>query len=484
MSVQSRRIALSMLLILTAGCYDDSYMDAITRNNGETAPKPGDDSSIVIEHVSSTSLTVSWVPARDDRSSSDALAYRVFYGTTPVPAAIQGAQVVSHEITLGWTQALTRVTISGLSATTNYHIAVFVQDEDGNVSRYLTTSASTNALAFPQPGNSGILTRVISNGAYRLEWTAASDSDTPSEKLQYRVFYAAAAADLADYALASAQNELTAGWTENIISVSADKLISPIPETPWQVTVFVRDLNGQTSSYTIYSYPVDPIPDAPPVVTNPQLSRAIAGGAYYLVWSAAVDDLTPVEALQYRVFYSSDATTLTSFETAQYQREITLGWTVGITSVPASVLLTTISLQTVNVFVRDTNGSVSAYEPLLYQRVSPTNTSPVPGAAGLITVHNVAAKKIRIQWSAASDAETPASGLRYAVYYSPLTNLVATYDSARVYGAAATGWEPFSGDCTADNLSKATVYYLNVFVMDPDGAVSAYTPVMAETTSN
>lgn len=370
MSVQSRRIALSMLLILTAGCYDDSYMDAITRNNGETAPVPGDASSIVIEHVSSTSLTVSWVPARDDRSSSDALAYRVFYGTTPVPASVQGAAVAAQEITLGWTQALTRVSITGLSADTEYHLAIFVQDEDGNVSRYLATSASTDALAFPHPGNGGTL------------------------------------------------------------------------------------------------------------------SRAISGGTYYLTWTAATDDLTPVDALQYRVFYSSDATTLASFETAQYQKEITLGWTVGITSVPASVLITTISLQTVNVFVRDASGAVSSYSPLLYQPGTSTNTPPVPGASGLVTVHNVAAKKITIQWSEASDAETAASELRYAVYYSTPTNLVATYESARAYGVSATGWEPFSGDRTIDNLSKATSYYLNVFVMDPDGAISAYTPVMAETTSN
>jgi hypothetical protein len=108
---------------------------------------------------------------------------------------------------------------------------------------------------------------------------------------------------------------------------------------------------------------------------------------------------------------------------------------------------------------------------------------PSPGGSGLLSVVDLQATSLILVWSGASDDTTPSENLAYKIYYS-LSDNISTYESAVENGTLATGgWLVNILYLRIMPLEAGKKYWLNLFVKDGDGAISAYTPVAVAMTT-
>jgi hypothetical protein len=187
-------------------------------------------------------------------------------------------------------------------------------------------------------------------------------------------------------------------------------------------------------------------------------------------WESARDDLTSSSELQYRIFAST--TVFSSYNEALSDGvELTGGWTLGLSSLSAYIPSATV-YGWCNVFVRDEDGNITAYNGTV--PISSANTPPSPGGSGHITGSSTLPLIADLSWTKASDAETPVASLRYRVFYGASPSDVNTFAHAE-----ASGTEITSGWVNDIALIQATLpsggnWWFNVFVMDGGGLVEGY----------
>lgn len=217
-------------------------------------------------------------------------------------------------------------------------------------------------------------------------------------------------------------------------------------------------------------------PATGPIVVNSAISvRSKTIDRMTLAWSQAQDANGNNETLEYQVVVSesSDIDTVSSVNKnartvraweKNYQR-ITIDLTGDET-----VLY-------YNVMVRDSVGTISFYSPLAVDFTD--RTAPVVSDSAL-TVSEITAKSLRLEWKAAADNNTADNELVYVVMKSPSDNLNGNdayynqtegrhtcYEKASVYTVLLEALDPGS------------VLWLNVFVRDSNGNVTPYTTVQA-----
>jgi hypothetical protein len=442
-------------------------------------PTPGGSGALTLVR-NRDSVNVAWQAA----TSSVTPRYRVYYSTTADNIATYTAAETSHngiEITNGWTSGLTQITANSLARNTLYYFNVFVIGEEDSVSAYTTGSVTLPANVAPVLPANPLPTSAINTGfTASIGWSKSSDDYTQTELLQYRVFCSTAntGTTYANYFDANGNalvQEITLGWTADISSAVTQVLNRNVT---YYCNVFVRDSDGLISSYTTCVIAV------PTSVLTPGSAGHLSLSSGYLTWTAAVDEFTPQNKLQYRVFSSTSATamladTLPSTGTS----EITSGWTENITSIVAGS-----STQYYNVYVRNLDGTIKAYSQFVYN-------APQPGNNGTITAVPKAAKKVDLSWTAATDSVTPQSALQYCIYSSEVvsTGEYSALDTVSTYSNAVAGASAISPTAVLEmpwtaniiaftpKMLKNSTYYFNVFVQDADGNISPYVPVSATT---
>lgn len=191
-----------------------------------------------------------------------------------------------------------------------------------------------------------------------------------------------------------------------------------------------------------------------------------------ILWTKSTDDLTPESGLQYIVYHSFGESASISGPGLP-SSGLFLDWTVNI----SQCLITTGAGYYYNVFVKDTNGAVSAYIP----NIDTVPTGNVPAAGTIDDVPVVSNKKITISWTASTDIETPQAQLLYAVYSSEIAADVATYENAINSAVNNMAWTANVTGCVSHMSKKLTTYWFNVFVQDGNGNIIPYETVSATT---
>ncbi len=107
-------------------------------------------------------------------------------------------------------------------------------------------------------------------------------------------------------------------------------------------------------------------------------------------------------------------------------------------------------------------------------------TAPEPGNGGVITVPDIQARELTLNWTKAMDNASAESGLEYLAYYSTSNN-IDTVANIEANGTAVGSFETNINSKVITGLTEETTYYFNIIVKDEAGNKSAYTTV-TETT--
>ena len=212
-----------------------------------TVPIIGGGGIISSSNITDQSLRLTWAPATD--LGAETLTYRVclLEGTRDLS---DPAHMSTECSTSGWVSdfsANTEVVVDSLKANQDYTANVLVKNQSDLVATYLTKLVHTSTDATPPiPGGNGLITfGNITQHTAEIAWQAASDSETQSSDLQYKVCMVQVAT-FSDPATANAACNFQTRWSKDLLTM---KLNGLVPGKSFRLNILVKDLLGNTSIY-------------------------------------------------------------------------------------------------------------------------------------------------------------------------------------------------------------------------------------------
>lgn len=322
------------------------------------APQPGNSGVMATASVQQSSVRLTWNTASDETSPSELLRYRVFY-TDSGSAFNSVADIEAYGIPAGdWVYNTNALTVSGLQSETRYRFNVIVSDQGGNRASYQMLETVTDGLA-PVAGDSGTVTVTgFQTNSVSLSWTAAVDNYSVQSNLQYQVYYSTMnnVSSLAGIeANGTAAGGLTAGTTSLVVSGLS-------PSTLYYFNVVVQDETGNRQVYSGCSQMT--ADGVVPVAGNSGTltTAAVMTDSMTLHWTAASDDISAQNLLQYLLYYStSDNLNSVADMEANGTAVGTFAADINMQSVTG---LAPATLYYFNVLVKDEAGNKAAYTPV------------------------------------------------------------------------------------------------------------------------
>ncbi len=151
------------------------------------SPRPGNGGVIDIVQTTTTSFSIRWAAATDDKTASEKLHYSVFMSERDNLNTKDSIMSFGIPVTNGFN--LTNAAIENLRLGGTYYVNVVVSDEDTYQAIYKTRVHTT--LTDDKPpvvGNKEILFESIGNTSAVVKWTKATDNSTAEKDIGYIVF--------------------------------------------------------------------------------------------------------------------------------------------------------------------------------------------------------------------------------------------------------------------------------------------------------
>ncbi len=434
------------------------------------APWPQNSGDISVTQILDTTVNLSWTAGNDDVTAQDDLQYQVYYSSSNNISNV--ADCEANGTAFGsYTANMTSTTLTGLTPATTYYVNVVLKDEAGKKNDY-TMRSFTSGQA-PVPGDSGDL--IKNSGVYTatVNWTAATDDFDPQTQLGYLVYYSTSN-NISTVAQCEANGTAVGSYALNI---TAKDITGLSPNTTYYTNVVVRDDDGLKASYTSSAFITNPA--IPPTAGNSGTITTSGIGLTdtTLNWTAATDDTTAQNNLNYQVYIS------TSNNISDVAACEANGTTVGsLTQNITTKDLTGLSQGTTyyaNVVVVDNDGLKSAYTSVSLMTLEDT-TGPTAGNSGTITETGSTTTTISVSWTAATDDFTAQANLEYIVYYSSSDNISSASD-CEANGTAVGGYTANMTSKEITGLEVGQNYYINVVVRDETGNKTAYSRLFTNT---
>jgi hypothetical protein len=323
----------------------------------------------------------------------------------------------------------------------------------------------------------------VGNTGFTLNWTAASDSVTPTADLHYLVCSGANTAAINTVSECESMQgtaNLVMDWTAN----TRTKVLTGLsPSTTYYYNVLVRDGAGNKAIYggRTQSTTADTTAPTPGAFVA---STGVGNTGFTLNWSAGSDNVTPAADLQYLVCSGASAgaiNTVTECRNTRGTANLVQDWTPNILSITINSR-TPATTYYYNVLVRDAAGRESVYGGRTQSTTADT-TAPTPGDPSTITPSSVNESSMTLSWSAGTDNVTAASSLEYYVCSGAST---ANIDSVSECENATQvmDWTTDTLTTSVSGLTPSTPYHYNVLVRDSAGNKNFYTPITQATTAD
>jgi hypothetical protein len=443
--------------------YSSSNATTLSDN---TAPTAGVAS---ISNVGLSSMSVSWTAATDDLTPAQNLKYAVYQSSSNDISTVANAEM-NGVLVQAYANGTGPVNLTGLTQNTAYYFTVVVKDLAGNKAAYATVNASTQSdTSAPTPGGLGVMSVVpYSQTRIDLSWTAATDNSTARSSLQYAV-YRSSSSNISTVAQAEANGTLVQNYAANLTSLSVTGLVY---STTYYFNVVVKDDSGNKAAYSVGSAATLGDVNAPNVGYLSASNASMTGMT--LSWTAASDDFTPANTIQYSV-YQSTANNIGSVSQAETNGLQIRSYSTSTASFSVTGLLPSTTYY-FTVIAKDGVGNKSVY-PVTYAATLADTTPPTVGVA---TASSISYQNMTVSWTAASDSITSSNQLQYAVYQSTLSNIVGVAN-AEANGVCIRFYSTDTSPVTATTLTAGTTYYFTVVVRDAAGNKAAYSTINATT---
>jgi len=178
----------------------------------DTTP-PSTTSNLAVTGVTASSLNLSWTAPGDDAAAGTATAYDVRYALSPITAGnFTSAVQVAGEPAPAAAGSQQTMTVSGLSGTTTYYVAMKTHDEALNTSAISNGVSGTTAAA-PPPVDAILPARITdltvttqSTSSVTLGWTAPGDDGPSGTATSYDMRSSLAPIDDGNFGVATAVN--------------------------------------------------------------------------------------------------------------------------------------------------------------------------------------------------------------------------------------------------------------------------------------
>ncbi|HEX4445209.1 MAG TPA: hypothetical protein VH044_00675, partial [Polyangiaceae bacterium] len=382
-----------------AGNEDGNSTEAAATTLPDTTPPIFGGASSISPPSSLTQLTVNWSAGSDDITAPANLVYYVCWATDD-----SCATSFAVDATTG--AAATSYTITGLAASTSYHVLVRARDAASNVSTN-TAIQVQSTLADTTPPSFGGATGCSNASATSLtvNWALANDLYSPQSSLRYLVCITGASNGCGGAGGAFS----VSGTVTNGTSLAFNSLS---PTTTYYFVVRSEDQAGNVdTNYDVVSGQtvVDTTPPTFSGLTSVVAASGVLGDANLtLTWPAASDNVSSAAQIAYDIYQSTTAGGEPVSGAATY-------------SVPAGTLSTTVPLTTPGLLpsttyyyvvrARDAAGNRSATP---YKEVSGATTAdhvaPVftAGVTGLTAFSDT---QLTATWSTPATDDTTVSSL-------------------------------------------------------------------------
>ena len=401
--------------------------------------------------------------------------------TTVATPVDQTDGVLAYRSTAPVASAAVNYVNTGLANGTTYYYAVFSKDTSGNWNTTVTaansdTGAPADTLP-PVPQSTSLSLAAKASGTeVDVTFSRAVDSTTAETALTYTVYYSTsnnigtvANAETNGTALTPTSGHSTATIVETVSGLTS--------QTMYWFNVVVEDGAGLKSSYTTAS--ASTVDITVPVAGGAIVTSNKSATGLTLTWPAATDTYSAQANVQYRVYYSSVLTDVSSYANASSNAAMAMDWSTAVTTVAVNALSQGVQYH-FNVFVRDEAGNIGAYTPVSDYALD--GDAPV-AASYALTLTPVSVSSINVAFAEAIDV---VSSAEFQVYYSeaPQLNIdtLARLDTAISAGTVTgPGWAAYSSPVTITGLDEATAYDINVVTRDASGNRRIYNMGIATT---
>jgi hypothetical protein len=344
---------------------------------------------------------------------------------------------------------------------------------DGAGVPYTVTAADASTKIYtitvfkpPKPENSGVITfSGIGTNSITLDWTKATDDQTPQANLLYLVYYSMT--NNIDTVVNIETNGIPVGvYTTDITSKTINGLLD---SKAYYFNVIVQDQNGDKAAYAMGSQAT--ADGTPPIAGNSGVLTfsGVTTNTVTVNWTKATDNITPQANLQYLVYYST-SNNIDTVANIEANGTAVGSYSTNINAMPISSLTDSI-MYYFNVIVKDSSNNKRAY--IMNSQGTGDGTPPVAGNSGTLTFSGISSSAITINWTKATDNQTAQANLQYLLYYS-LTNNIDTVGNIEGNGTPIGTYSSDMNTKTASGLSDGITYYFNVIVKDQNNNKTAY----------
>ncbi len=263
-----------------------------------------------------TSITISWTSPGDDGSSGTASEYDIRYSASPITGANWDATTPAvGEPTPQVAGATESFTISGLTPSTQYYIAIKAADEVPNWSALSNVVAVSTLPEDTAPARIAAL-NITGNTSTTvgLSWTAPGDDGSSGTASEYDVRFSTSLITAANFASATQVSGVPAPQAAGNTEVLT--ITSLTPGTQYYFAVKTSDeVPNWSEMSNVVSTTTGAETNAPADIAN-LATGAVTGNSIVLTWTSPGDDGSTGTASQYDIRYSTSLITGANFASA------------------------------------------------------------------------------------------------------------------------------------------------------------------------
>ena len=199
------------------------------------------DKTVTASESTGYSIKLSWEPAKDDKTATADLQYRVIVAETANIADVGAAEANTIDDNLKYHKGATSEVVQDLELDTKYYATVIVKDEEGNKSLYDIATFTTNDKAGPEIEDKTLSFSNIDTNSLDISWNVARDANN----VKYKVVYSEND-NISTVEDADANGTIGMNYTADITTTNVIGLNSL---TEYFFNIIVKDSKGYKSVY-------------------------------------------------------------------------------------------------------------------------------------------------------------------------------------------------------------------------------------------
>ena len=443
-----------------------------------TAPDPVTD--LATGTVTTSSVALSWTAPGDDGATGTATTYDVRYSTSTITAGNwASATQATGEPAPSVAGSAETFTVTGLSESTTYFLAIKTSDEVPNESAISNVPSATTTDGTAPDAVTDLATGTVTTSSVALSWTAPGDDGATGTATSYDVRYST--------------STITAGNWASATQATGE----PAPSVAGSAETFTVTGLSESTTYFLAIKTSDEVPNESAISNVPSAATAdgtapdavtdlatgtVTGSSVALSWTAPGDDGATGTATTYDVRYSTSTITAGNWASAT---QATGEPAPSVAGSAETFTVTGLSEGTTYFFAIKTSDEVPNESALSNVPSAATADGTAPDAVADLATGTVTTSSVALSWTAPGDDGATGTATSYDVRYSTSTITAGNWASAtQATGEPAPSVAGSAETFTVTGLSASTTYFFAIKTSDEVPNESAISNVPSAATAD